>query len=179
MLFRTVLVSALAVVPAGAQPVDSFRELAELVELGEDVRVTHRGQVLEGRVLDISPTSLTVLAGGVPLELDEAAVTRIRQRWDDPLQDGAKRGFLWGSIPATAVFLYFVKEDGQFPADAVAEGLLVTVGLAGGIGAGIGALIDGARRDQRDIYRRAPGRRVALRPLFSRERLGVRVAVAW
>ena len=80
MLFRTVLVSALAVVPAGAQPVDSFRELAELVELGEDVRVTHRGQVLEGRALDISPTTLTVLAAGVPLELDEAAVTRIRQR---------------------------------------------------------------------------------------------------
>ena len=169
----------LAQMAAGAQPVNTFAALAELIELGETVRVTYGvGQMVEGRALDITPASLTVMTAGVPLELDEVAVTRIRQRWDDPVRDGAVRGFLWGSVPTTVLYLYFVMEDGLVPADEIAAGLLMTVVLAGGMGAGLGALVDTWRREQRDIYRRAAGR-VRVSPLLSRERFGAAVAIAW
>ena len=157
----------------------SFPEIAGLIELGQDVTVTYSGQVVEGRALDITPTSLTVIAAGVPLELDEAAVTRVRQRWDDPMQNGAIQGFLWGAVPTTVLFLYFVKADGGHTADQIAEGLMATVGFAGGIGAAAGALVDRVRRERRDIYRRAPRRQLAVVPLVSRDRFGAAVGVAW
>ena len=87
MRFIIVLTSALAVpVAAGAQPVDSFRELAELIEIGRDAAVATSpdGDVIEGRVVDVSPTSVSVFADGNRVELDEARVLRVRQRWDDP-----------------------------------------------------------------------------------------------
>ena len=173
------LVCALAVTStAGAQPVDTFAELARQIELGEAVTVTlDRGRVV-GQALDITPTSLTLMSAGTRLELDEAAVTRVQQRWDDPLQDGIWRGFLWGSIPPTVFFLWFVKEDGLVPADTIARGLSVTVGVAGGLGAWFGALTDAGKRAQRDIYRR-PATQVRVSPLLSGERLGAAVAVSW
>ena len=63
----TVLASALAVpVTAGAQPAHSFRELAELIEVGRGVVVITApdGDVLAGQLVDISPASLSVFAGG-------------------------------------------------------------------------------------------------------------------
>lgn len=175
------LVSALAVLPltAEAQPVNTFAELSELIELGETVRVTYgAGQVVEGRALDLTSASLTVMTAGAPLELDEAAVTRIRQRWDDPIRDGVRAGFLWGSVPATAFFLHFVKEDGLVPAGDIAAGLVATVGVAGLMGAGLGALVDTYRRGQRDIYRRPAGQ-VRVSPSLSRDHLGAAVTIAW
>lgn len=176
----TALVCALAAASAaGAQPVDTFAELAQQIELGEAVTVTlvDRGRVV-GQALDITPTSLTLMSAGLRLELDEAAVIRVQQRWDDPVQDGIWRGFLWGSIPPTVFYLWFVKEDGLVPADTVARGLSATVGVAGGLGAWFGALTDAGKRAQRDIYRR-PATQVRVSPLLSGERLGAAVAVSW
>ena len=99
------VVCALAVsAAAGAQPVDSFQGLAGLIERGADVKVTYdRGEVIEGRVLDISPTSLTLAAAGL-LELDAGAVTRVRQRRRDPTRDGALRGLAVAVVPLGALY---------------------------------------------------------------------------
>ena len=88
MLLRTVLVIALAAAPAGAQPVDSFREFAELIEIGRAVVVVTSpdGAVITGRLVDISPAFLTVFADGRRIELDEARVLRVRQGWNDPIE---------------------------------------------------------------------------------------------
>ena len=93
MPLRVALVIALAAAPAGAQPVDSFRELAELIEIGRSVVVitSQSGDVITGQLVDISPASLGVFAGGRKVELDEARVRRVRQRCNDPNSDGAAR----------------------------------------------------------------------------------------
>ena len=103
MLLRAVLVIviALAAAPAGAQPADSFREFAELIEVGRSVVVvtSPNGAVITGQLVDISPASLTVFADGRRIELDEARVLRVRQGWNDPIADGAVLGFAVGVAP--------------------------------------------------------------------------------
>ena len=92
---------ALAVAPVGAQPVDSFRELAELIEIGRSVVVitSPDGAVITGQLVDILPASLSVFADGRRIELDEARVRRVRQGWNDPIGDGAVLGFAVGVAP--------------------------------------------------------------------------------
>ena len=110
------LVSALAVLPttAGAQPVDSFRQLKGLIELGEDVTVVHGfGQVVEGRALDISSSTLTLMVAGAPLELDEAAVRRVSQRWRDSTRDGARIGFAVGAAPWWVLYLVWAQAEAE------------------------------------------------------------------
>ena len=70
MLLRAVLVIALAAAQAGAQPVDSFGALAELIESGRSVVVitSPDGAVITGRLVDISSVSLTVFADGRRIE---------------------------------------------------------------------------------------------------------------
>ena len=48
------------------------------------------------QLVDISPASLSVFAGGRRVELDEARVRRVRQGWNDPIADGAVLGFRGG-----------------------------------------------------------------------------------
>ena len=163
-----------ATAPAWAQPVGSFRELAELIEIGRSVVVVTSpdGDVITGQLIDISPTSLSVFAGGRRIELDEARVGRVRQRWDDPNSDGAALGFLAGSVPP--LVLYAMSSGGEEVA-----GLLMFTGLAGTAGALIGATLDGRRTGRmRDLYAREP-RRVAVAPLVSPERVGAALAISW
>ena len=51
------------------------------------------------QLVDISPASLSVFAGGRRVELDEAHVRRVRQGWNDPIADGAVLGFAVGVAP--------------------------------------------------------------------------------
>ena len=81
----------------GAQPADSFEELEGSIERGAVVEVTYGQRQIEGRILDLSPTSLTLVAEGRRLQHDAAAVTGIRQRWHDPARDGTLRGSPLGS----------------------------------------------------------------------------------
>ena len=168
-------VLALAVIaPAGAQPVGSFRELAELIEIGRSVVVVTSpdGDVITGQLIDISPTSLSVFAGGGRLELDEARVRRVRQRWNDPNSDGAALGFLAGSIPP--LVLYAMSSGGEEIA-----GLVLFTALTGTAGVLIGATLDDRRTGRmRDLYAREPGR-VAVAPLVSLERAGAALAISW
>ncbi len=102
MSSRAVLVIALTAAPAGAQPVDSFGELAELIEIGRRVVVVTSpdGDVINGQLVDISPGSLSVFADGRRIELDETRVRRVRQGWNDPIADGAVLGFAVGVAPS-------------------------------------------------------------------------------
>lgn len=172
MPMRVALVIALAAAPAWAQPVDSFRELAELIEIGRSVVVitSPSGDVIMGRLVDISPVSLSVLAGGRRVELDEARVRRVRQGWNDPVADGAVLGFAVGIAPSLlAAFIGTGSEEASLALPA----------LTGVAGALIGATLDSLRSERlRDLYVREP-RRVAISPLVSRERVGAALAITW
>ena len=170
-----VLTSALAApAVAGAQPVNTFRELAELIEIGRGVVVTTApaGDVITGQLVGISATSLSVFAGGRRHDLDEARVRRVRQRWNDPNSDGAALGFLAGAVPP--LVLYAVSSGGE-----EIGGLVVLTGLTGAAGALVGAMLDGRRTGgMRDLYVRE-SRRVAVSLLVARGRAGAAMSVSW
>ena len=174
---------ALAVLPtaAGAQPSDSFPGLMDLIELQEDVTVTYGvGQVVRGRAVAISPSSLTVLAAGAPLKLDAELVQRVRQRWDDPTRDGGLKGFALGSVPLVVLYLTGWNSEGETPGAMSLAGLGLAAGALGTAGLLIGASIDAGKKEIRDIYR-APAKRprVAVAPLLSKERAGGALSISW
>lgn len=130
------------------------------------------GDVITGQLIDISPASLSVFACGRRIELDEAHVRRVRQRWDDPNSDGAALGFLAGSVPP--LVLSAMSSGGEEIA-----GLVLFTGLTGTAGALIGWTLDDRRTGRmRDLYAREP-RRVAVAPLVSMERVGAVLAISW
>ena len=152
-----VLAAALAAAPvvvAEAQPANSFDELKELVELGEDVTITDsEGQVVTGRALDISPSALTLMADGVQLELDEGDVRRIHRSRHDPTRDGALIGLAAAAAPWLAMTAAEMR--GDTPGDVA--GMAMITAAAGLAGMLIGATMDAERMEERDLYR-TPGR---------------------
>lgn len=169
---------------AGAQPADSFRELAELIELEKDVVVTHgpEEEVVIGRALDVSGSSVSVVVSGRRVELAESRVLRIRQHWEDPTRDGFAIGFAVGAAPLLVMFVLIAHHEGELPSGGGAGlagfGLLTgAVGTAGGL---IGASIDGHHTGMTDLYRASiEKRRAVLRPLVSREHAGAALSVSW
>ena len=105
-----VAVFALAVSATAGEPVDSFQGLKQPVYSVREV--THgRGQTSEGRALDIPPMAVAMM--GVP-ERSEAARFRV-QRGNDPVWDGALKGFAVGAGPFLAVYAYAWKHEGEAP----------------------------------------------------------------
>ena len=173
------VVCALAVLPtaAGAQPADSFPDLMDRIELQEDVEVIYVGlnRIVQGPVVAVSPSSLTVLADGTPLDFDAERVLRIRQRWDDPTKDGGLKGFGVGVAAYAALYMLAWYWEGEgLPTPVLGGGLL---GLGGYL---IGISIDAGRRENRVIYR-APARRprAAVAPLLSKDRAGAALSITW
>lgn len=160
---------ALAASSAGAQPVDSFRELAELVGAGRSIAVVTApaDDVIIGSVLDISPGSLSVLdADGRRIRLDEARVRRVQQLWDDPILDGMALGFAVGAAPA--MLLAFVGTGSEDPDLS----LPVVSAVFGGV---IGAVLDVSRSERlQDLYR-SRRQRVAISPLQG----GAALSISW
>ena len=173
-LIVTLTCALVVPVAAEAQPVGTFRELAELIEIGRGVVVTTApdGDVITGQLVDISPTSLSVFANGRRHELDEPRVRRVRQRWNDPNSDGAALGFLAGAVPP--LVLYAVSSGGE-----EIGGLVLLTGLTGAAGALVGAMLDSRHTGKmRDLYVRE-SRRVAISPLVSRRRAGAALSISW
>ena len=91
------------------------------------------GDVITGQLVDISPASLSVFAGGRRIELDKARVRRVRQGWNDPIADGAVLGFAVGVAPwLLAAFIGTGSEEASLALPA----------LTGVAGALIGATLD-------------------------------------
>ena len=176
------LACALAVLPtaAEAQPSDSFPGLMNLIELQEDVQVIYADQIVRGRAVAISPSSLTVLVGGAPLELDADLVQRVRQRWEDPTRDGGLKGFAFGSVPLVVLYLKGIEHEGEEPDALSLAGLGLVAGALGTAGFVIGAGIDAKKTDIRNIYRAPAGRpRTTFSPLLSKKRAGTTLSITW
>ena len=152
-LKAVVAVIAFAAAPAGAQPVDSFRELKELVDIGRSIVVVTSpdGDVIAGSLLDISPTSLSVFADGRRVELNEARVRRVRQDWDDSILDGVGLGVVVGLAPTILAAVI-----GTGTGDVNVGGLIIMPAMVGGA---VGAVLDLSHTDRmQDLYRSGRGR---------------------
>lgn len=156
--FSVVIALALAA-PVAAQPVDSFDELAELVEIGRNVVVLTApgGEVFAGQLVDLSPGSLSVFAAGRRVDLDQNRVRRVRQDWDDSVLDGVALGAVVGLAPAMlAAFI------GTGTGDFNGSGVGVLVVMPAMVGGAIGAVLDISRSERgRDLYRSGLGRGIA------------------
>ena len=160
---------------AAAQPADSFPDLADRIEIQEEVEVIYAGldRVVRGRAVAVSPSSLTVLAGDASLKLEAERVLRVRQRWEDPTRDGGLKGFAVGAAAYATWYLLEWNYLGQ----GVSTLPLVIFGAGGYL---IGASIDAGRRENRVIYR-VPARRprATVAPLLFNERAGAALSITW
>ena len=87
---------------AEAQTITSFDRLALLVNQGDRVTVTDgAGQNLRGRIVDLSPSTISLQMGDARRDLHEAEVSVIRRSRHDSLKNGAISGAISGAVVAT------------------------------------------------------------------------------
>lgn len=158
--------TAISAAPARAQEtraVDSFTQLQLVVKLGDTITVTDStGRKAEGSLMDLSPSTLVMLAEGRRRELQERDVAAISQRRPDSLKNGAwwglgagaATGFVVSGLGSAAASL-LDGPDARVSAGPVVAGTV----LIAGIGAGIGMAIDALIKSDRVIYSRSSAAR--------------------
>lgn len=176
---RTALVLVAATVTttaslAEAQTVESFDRLALLVNQRDHITVTDRtGRQLQGRLIDLSPASLSLLTDEGLRDLEETEVALVRRRQPDSLKNGALLGAISGAVVAGV--LMSDEGPGSYPGVYA-----LFMSLFGAAGAGIGVGLDAAYVRSQVIYTaRRPAARVAVSPLLSRHRRGVALSLGF
>ena len=156
--FALTVISAAPAQAQETQAVNSFTQLQLVVKLGDTITITDStGRKAEGSILDLSPSTLVLLAEGRRRELQEREVAAISQRRPDSLKNGA----LWG-LGAGAATGFVVSGLGSAAAsiwngpDARVSAGPVVAGtvLVAGIGTGIGMAVDALIKSDRVIYSR-------------------------
>ena len=160
---------------AQAQTPTSFDRLWLLVNQGDRISVTDRnGRRLQGRLIDLSPTTLSLQMDDGRRELEEAEVSIIRRSRHDSLKNGAIIGFVSGAVLTAILF----GDDWCWTCHPAEATLITSVyGAAGaGIGVGVDALVEGSQV----VYRaRRSARRLSVTPLLSRDRRGLSVSLGF
>ena len=179
---RLATVAAVAVIivmpsPSAAQeppetPPPAFRDVLLRVTLGDRIAVTNDiGRVLQGDLVDISPSAPSVLVAGTRYDLQRARLTVIRQRRRDSVKNGALLGFLAGAGFAVAGL---ATSDHQVYPEQWA---LIPVGM-GFTGLIIGVAVDSVITKSTLIFSQKKSvRGVSVAPLISRDRKGVTVSL--
>jgi hypothetical protein len=165
---RLLLYAALILMPAeaAAQTIaTNFADLSRLLKSGDTVQITDaNGRTLRGRIGDLSPQSLELMArkrapdGTEPLvpvgRFVEADVRQIRVQRRDSVLNGTLIGLGVGLgiaiIPAAGIFCSSTYEGG-----VPLSSCLSFLATLGGIGAGTGLAIDAVRTPSRMIYYQA------------------------
>ena len=165
--------------PAAAQEVGSFSGLAQLVEAGDDVRVTLRGgRSLNAQVAGVTPDTLSVVDRGIRRDLGEADVWAVDRRLEDSNANGAWLGFAAGA--AYGVYTVFAiwesppsdpRRCGQGP-DGARRALRRRRRLGG-------YAVDRMIRREEAVYRPASRPRLSVAPVLSPDRRGVAVSLGF
>ena len=162
--------AALTASLAEAQTV-AFDRLALHLNQGDRVTVIYGdGRALQGQIVDLSSSTLTLQTGELRRDLDGGDISVIRRRERDSLKDGAAIGFASGA----ALVVGLIARSGGFHHTGVA---FIYSSLFGAAGAGIGAGLDALHEESQVVYRTAPSnRRLAVSPVLSPERQGLSVS---
>jgi len=159
---------------ASAQAVSQrFDDLLVRLKPGDVVWVTgDTPDEVKGRIVDLTRSGLILTTDDGPREFAAASVTRIRQRYRDPVWEGALIGAAAAVVPLVVWFAPMTESGETF-----GENLgFVTLMVA--IGAGAGAGIDALKQGRRVIYlapRRSPAR-VHVAPMLSTDVKGLRLS---
>ena len=175
-----VLVLLIGAAPAAAQDVGPFYELTQLIEAGDDVRVTFRGgrERRKVRVTGLTPTTLSVLDRGVQRDLAEDDVWFIYQRVSDSTRNGAWIGFAAGAACAVWWHHSWCSTEG---CTAPGASSMLLGGLSGMVGLWIGVGVDALNKNQREeeVYPRRSRPRMSVAPLLLSDRRGVAVSLSF
>ena len=161
---------------AGAQTVASFDELPRVLSPGDVVTVVdNSGETHVGRIIDLSPSALSLQTFGVRRDLPAPDVSSIRQRRSDPLGNGTLIGLGVGAIPGALLGAFTYAYEGA--AGRAVGSMVFPLAVGVGVGAGVDALI----RNSYVIYeRRGAGRKgLTVSPLVSAYRRGVVVSLSF
>jgi len=155
---------------AVAQPVASFERLGDVLNAGDGVRIVEwSGRVVSGDVAGLTADALALARGGRATErVARADIREVSIRRHDSLRNGLFVGFAGTAIPYCAL--------------AISNDSAVQCGLAaafiGGLGAGLGALVDAAITRREVVFRAgAPSVAVAVWPVGAG--FGAGVAMRW
>jgi hypothetical protein len=160
-----------------AQPATSFEQLQLLVKAGDTVSVTaSSGQVIKGKIAQLSRSSIRLVVKGVPRNFAEVDVSEIKQRRSDSLGNGARNGAIAGAVFGVIGAFFSDCRSGSCAGDRVAE-VAVTTALCTGIGVGIDALIVGTQVVYRPRGRITTGFKIT--PLLTRREKGINVSVSF
>ena len=172
----TLVLAAVAVTAslAEAQRV-SFDRLALRLNQGDRVTVTDSdGQETKGRIVDLSPSTLSLETAGRRRDLTGGDVSVIERRYHDSLGNGALIGFVSGVVFIATLVVAECADCATNPE------VMPWYALFGAAGAGIGVGFDALHQGSRVIYRGVPSdRRLAVSPVVSRERQGVSVSLGF
>ena len=138
---------------AGAQVVSSFADLQSVVHGGERLTITdNAGVVTNGRLIALSIQSLQLsVESAVPVDLPGGSVAKI-ERVTSNARKGALVGLIAGAV-AGALAVALTPCEGSCLGPGKGTVILPVAGMAGGIGAGIGAVTS-----SRKLIYLAPGR---------------------
>jgi len=181
-LWRLALLSAAALTVAGSAhaqtTANNFEQLSLLVKSGDRVSVTgSSGGIVEGRILDVRPSAMTLNVNGQPKEFMLDDVRAISRRQHADLGKAAWWGFGIGvglglaGLPAT---------ECRLGAECAQVALTMPL-MVGGISAAIGAGFAAATTRDRVVFVR-PGTgniKLAAEPIVDRTHAGVRLTARW
>jgi hypothetical protein len=165
---------------AGAQePVKSFDQLNTRLRVGDTIWVTDaHGREVKGKIQGLDAASLT-LEARTPLSFAPSDVRVIQERRPDSVKNGALIGMGAGGAVAVVSMLTLDFEGCTFGCVAA------VLGYFGGIGAGVGALVDAMIPGQKQAVYRAAGAagassaRFSLAPVITPRHKGVAVSFSF
>ena len=140
-------VTVIAAAPVRAQePAATIDELRLLVKRGDTVSITDAGgQVVKGSITQLSADSIRLRTGIHERDVFESEIRTIRQRKDDALSDGARKGFAVGALLGVVAGA-FASEYYGFSAYPL------MIGTYGSLFAGIGVGLDAMVTHNQTIY---------------------------
>jgi len=138
---------------------------------GKLVRVTNvDGTTLAGRLQSTTPAGLIIRTGSTEVNVPLSCVRRVEK---------VAHGVWWGLVSgAVAGFVYGYGVADADAGEVMIGAFIAGIGAAGG--AGIGAMVDHARRNGNVVYDSGSrSARAAIAPTVGRGRAGVALTVGW
>lgn len=155
----------------------SFDELEKEISIGESVRIIDQGgNIVKGKVEDISPDSLTLKGSKASLSANSIRVLQKRRKdhWWNGLLIGGGAGALGGLL------LSKTQCSNDSECSAIATAVFVPAGVA--IGMATGVLIDRAVTKYDTVFTgntETRERRFQISPVISREQKGIGLSLAF
>jgi len=168
----------IAVLTPGAawsqEPMESFAELQSRIGIGDQVRVLDRSGVeIEGRVSDVSLTSLNLTIDGRNRSFAEGDVQKVARRESLHPAVGATLGGIAGSVTGLGICAT-TEVEGR-----CVHSYRVTAALYGGIGAGLGVVVSKLIPTWRPVLTTSDSLSVRIVPLVTPDQKAVGISLSF